>query len=280
MTSVQHAHGQAASQVRLAWGLSGALACTARRGRQEHGQPVQGRDDGLAVVVDVLSFTTSVGLAVAGGTEVVPCPWRDERAADLASEHQAVPAVGRSESAAGGVSLSPASVADAAAAGDLPARLLLPSPNGSTIATRLAEAGVQVWAASLRTARAVADALVPEVLAGREVTLVAAGEHWPDGSLRPAEEDLWGAGAVLAAVAAELGTGRFSPEALSARATWVALGGRADHAGHAAALLHGCASGGELVARGFGRDVDLAAQVDRDAVVPVLDRATGRFRRR
>ncbi|TIC82733.1 2-phosphosulfolactate phosphatase [Nocardioides sp. GY 10127] len=265
MSSVAHAHGQHSSQVRLAWGLQGALACVTAA-EQDAGQDAVP----LAVVVDVLSFSTTVSVALAHGTQVVPCPWRDERAAELARCHDAAVAVGRSESGAGTVSLSPASVVTAHGRGDLPPRLVLPSPNGSTIVTGLAAAGVEVWVAALRSARAVASALVEPVLAGRPVVVVAAGERWHDGSLRPAEEDLWGAGAVLAALAVELGTSRFSPEALSARVTWVALGGRTDHAGHAGRLLRGCASGGELVARGFDADVDLAAEVDADDVVPVL----------
>ncbi|WP_260850992.1 hypothetical protein [Rhodococcus sp. WB9] len=34
------------------------------------------------------------------------------------------------------------------------------------------------------------------------VSVIAAGEKWPGGELRPAIEDLWGAGAVLSALSA------------------------------------------------------------------------------
>ena len=74
---------------------------------------------------------------------------------------------------------------------------MLPSPNGSTICAILAEAGADVVVAGLRNRRAVAAHLLER---GGRVLVVPAGERWPDGSLRPAIEDLWGAGGVVAAV--------------------------------------------------------------------------------
>jgi len=47
------------------------------------------------------------------------------------------------------------------------------------------------------------------------VAVIASGERWPDGSLRPALEDLLGAGAVLAALRKQH-AGPLSPEAAEA----------------------------------------------------------------
>ena len=113
------AHGQADYQVRFDWGPTGA------------GAIAEGAD--VAVVVDVLSFTTTVTVAVERGMTVWPFAWRDERAAAYAAELDATLAVGRLEArAAGGgagVSLSPADLARVSGV----ERLVLPSPNGSTI---------------------------------------------------------------------------------------------------------------------------------------------------
>ena len=212
---------------------------------------------GLAVVVDVLSFTTTLTVAVERGIEVLPFPWKDERAAAYATEHDAVLAVGRSEArAGGGVSLSPASLATVAGV----ERLVLPSPNGSTIASLLADSGATVVGACLRNAPAVARWLAPQVEAGATVCVIAAGERWPDGSLRPAVEDLWGAGAVLAG----LPDGDLTPEAATAAAAYDAV--RDD----LAALLPACVSGRELVGGGFADDVAIAGEVGVSDVVPVL----------
>ena len=110
--------------------------------------------------------------------------------------------------------------------------------------------------ACLRNASAVGRWLAD---AGR-VRVVAAGELWPDGRLRPAVEDLWGAGAVLAA----LDLADASPEARAAVAAYTAA------RGDLARELPRTASGRELVAAGFGRDVEIAASVDAARVVPVL----------
>lgn len=221
-------------QVRFEWGPTGAAAVAA---------PV-------TVVVDVLSFTTTLTVAVERGMTVYPFGWKDERAATYAAERDAVLARGRSERA--GVSLSPASVRAAAGV----ERLVLPSPNGSAIAFGLAGTGATVVGASLRNASAVA-----RWVAGREVSVVAAGERWPDGSLRPAVEDLWGAGAVIAGLV-DRGVTGLTPEARMAE--------RAFRSASLPDDLVACASGQELVEMGFAGDVDIAAEVDASDVVPVL----------
>ncbi len=211
------------------------------------------------MVVDVLSFTTSVSVAVERGTVVYPAAWRDSRAADLAAAEEAALAVGRREvTAEHPWSLSPAALLRAPA----PERLVLPSPNGSAIA---AAASGAVVAACLRNAPAVARWLVASGY-GTEATPVAvvpAGERWPDGTLRPALEDALGAGAVVAALA-DLGCVSSSPEAAALRAL---------HSGTAdvAAAVRACGSGDELRRHGFGDDVEIAVQMGVSDVVPVLD---------
>ena len=217
-------------------------------------------DADVAVVVDVLSFTTTVTVALEAGVRVLPYPWRDESAAAFADRHDAVLAVGRSRAGAGQVSLSPAGMRAFAPSGGA---VVLPSPNGSTLAHRLASGTTTCVAACLRNAESVADWVERRFPHPARVAVVAAGERWPDDSLRPAVEDLWGAGAVLAALAAH-GRPGFSPEAQAARAAYEAV------APDLSAALHACAGGQELAAIGFGADVDVAAEVGVSAVVPVL----------
>ncbi|MDO9496870.1 MAG: 2-phosphosulfolactate phosphatase, partial [Nocardioides sp.] len=183
------AHAQAGHRVRLEWGPTGGAAVAA------------GAD--VAVVVDVLSFTTTLTVAVERGITVYPYRWKDERAAEYAASLDAVLAVGRFEQRDSGgraVSLSPAAMAGVEGVD----RIVLPSPNGSTICAALAGSGAQVVGACPRNRAAVAAWLAPQVAAGATVAVVPAGERWPDGSLRPAAEDLWGAGAVLAALGGDL----------------------------------------------------------------------------
>jgi 2-phosphosulfolactate phosphatase len=229
---------------RLEWGLAGALAVVA-----------DARPGDVAVVVDVLSFTTTLTVAVEQGLAVHPYPWRAEDAAAYAAERGATLAVGRREGVTtGSVSLSPVSFLGVSGLD----RVVLPSPNGSAISFALAEAGVTVVGAAVRNAGAVAAWLRDRPAS--TVAVVAAGERWPDGQLRPAIEDLWGSGVVLSA----LGETGASPEAGAAMAAFGAVAGRLGDA------LHACASGRELVEDGFAADVDLAAAYDVSEVVPVL----------
>lgn len=229
-------------RIRFDWGPAGAAALRA--------------DGGTLVVVDVLSFTTAVSVAVERGTAVHPAAWRDARAEVLARELDARLAVGRRRITTDQPwSLSPAALRVAPA----PERLVLPSPNGSAIA---ATADGDVVAACLRNASAVAAWLRNRVDASSPVTVIAAGERWPDGSLRPALEDALGAGAVLAALAGEAADG-LSPEAAAAAALFRGTPSVPD-------AVRRCASGVELVGAGFAQDVEIAVELDDSTVVPVL----------
>jgi 2-phosphosulfolactate phosphatase len=218
--------GQRPFDVRLEWGPSGVDALSG----VTH-----------AVVVDVLSFTTAVTVATGRGVAVYPFRWRDERAAAYAAEVDATLAVGRLEAAragVAGVSLSPAAMARVEGV----ERVVLPSPNGSTISTALAGSGATVVAACLRNAPAVAAWLAARAEAG-PIAIIPGGERWPDDTLRPAVEDLWGAGAVVAGLLAA-----------------------ADLPGD----LHECVSGRELTDHGFAADVAIAGEYGASSVVPVL----------
>ncbi|MGW2341300.1 2-phosphosulfolactate phosphatase [Streptomyces sp. NPDC001661] len=212
------------------------------------------------VVVDVLSFTTSVTVAVDAGTRVFPCRWRDESAVGFAEQMDAALAVGRrAVTEASPWSLSPAALRRA----PFVPRLVLPSPNGSAIA---AAAGGEslVVAASLWNATAVGQWLEAQGLGSveRPVGVIAAGERWPDESLRPALEDLLGAGAVIASLLGRGGRAP-SPEAAMAAAAFTGVP-------DPAAAVAGSSSGGELAAAGFAEDVAVATELDVSQVVPVL----------
>ncbi|MEV6846958.1 2-phosphosulfolactate phosphatase [Actinoplanes sp. NPDC051411] len=178
--------GQAAYDLRFDWGPSGAAAVAPGAA--------------VVVVVDVLSFTTTLALAVERDIAVMPFPGRDAK--ELAAEHDATLAVGRSEAGPGKISLSP--------------RSLLDPP---------------------------------------------AGVRRPDGGLRPAVEDLWGAGAVIDALA---GGRSISPEAAAARTAYASV------AGSVSDSLSSTGSGVELAAIGFGSDVAMAAEESVSRAVPVL----------
>jgi 2-phosphosulfolactate phosphatase len=201
------------------------------------------------VIVDVLRFTTAVDAAVSAGGSVYPYRWRDDSAANFATQ---VGATLAGDGDSGGPSLSPLGLSRL----DPGARIVLPSPNGSTCAAIAAESGAEVVAACLRNAASVATWLNQRTT---EVTVVACGERWPDGTLRPALEDHLAAGAVLAHL-----DGRRSPEAQAAAALWAAT--QPD----VAAAVRASASGQELLARGWDDDLDFAVNLDVSDTVPLL----------
>ena len=214
----------------------------------------------VIVVVDVLSFSTAVTIAVERGARVWPHRG-GEAAGLLARDIGAVLAGNRGSH--DGPTLSPASLRDIGA----DSRLVLPSPNGSSIAFAAVESGVTAFdggvtvvAGCLRNASAVGRYLRDFARIG----VVPAGERWGDGSLRPAYEDLVGAGAVIERIRAHDPGAELSPEAEAAALAYRSL-----------RPLEECPSGQELVERGFAEDVRIASEVDVSSVVPQL--VEGRF---
>lgn len=80
---------------------------------------------------------------------------------------------------------------------------------------------------------------------------MAAGERWPDGSLRPCFEDWIACGAIASKIEA-----RRTPEVLACIAAFEAV--RQNLRG----ALSECLSGQELTEHGFHVDVDWASEVD------------------
>ncbi len=220
----------------------------------EAGVRVLAPESDVVVIVDVLSFSTSVEIATARQAVVYPYRWRDDSAVAFAKSVGAELA----ERNPKGLSLKPSSL-EAIEAG---CRLVLPSPNGSTLSTLAGD--TTTLAGCLRNARAVAEAAAHM---GRRIAVIAAGERWPDGSLRPCFEDLCGAGAILS----HLG-GSSSPETRAAMAVFDATRDSLYPA------VRACESGREKVSRSLERDVELASALDVSECVPLL--ADGAYRAR
>lgn len=212
----------------------------------------------VVVIIDVLSFSTSVDVALGRGAVVLPYKWHDGSEEAYGEANNAEVAVKGAEP--NRLSLRPSSLL----AIEPGTRLVLPSPNGSALAFAAVEAGAsRVAVASLRNASAVAR-VVNDRGPTDVVAVIAAGERWrgSTGPLRPAIEDLLGAGAVLAALdrAADA-----SPEAAMAIAAFT------EARPMLAERLRACGSGRELIGRGFPDDVELAADLDVSEVAPLLD---------
>jgi 2-phosphosulfolactate phosphatase len=236
-------------RVRFERGERGAVALAERR------SPAVA----VLIVVDVLSFSTAVDVATSRGASVFPSHFRSSaESAQLAELYGALLAVPREKrSAESPYTLSPATLAT------LPkgTRLVLPSPNGARCVRAAYERGIStILVGCLRNATAVAEFATARAGNGA-IAVVAAGERWADGTLRPALEDDLGAGAILAALGREATA---SPEArYIARAFAAERDTLADD-------VRASVSGRELIESGYADDVEQALQIDVSLNVPVL----------
>ncbi|RPJ51792.1 MAG: hypothetical protein EHM21_01860 [Chloroflexi bacterium] len=239
-------------QVRCEWGLEAVkrLAPTSS----------------AVVIVDIISFSSCVDVAIARGGEVYPFRWKDERAVEYARSLGAILAASSRKDPAG-FSLAPSSMLRLTPG----TKVVLPSPNGATLS--LATGITSTFTGCLRNAKAVAKAAAAVAAAAfaeadtreRRITVIPAGERWDDGSLRPALEDWLGAGAILQALRDGEGfEGRLSPEAEAACAAFQHFRGKLFE------TLAACSSGKEAADRGSIADIRLAADLDSSQAAPIL----------
>lgn len=238
-------YNQSQFDIRCEWGLDGLRTLL----------PVSE----VVIIVDVLSFSTSVDLVVARGGQVYPI---DRHTADMAARAIALGAELAGKDNPFGYSLSPRSLEQFPPGG----RLALPSLNGAVLSLAAGEA--PCLAGCLRNAQAVAK---KARRLGKHIAVIPAGERWLPlepltpapgemaGRLRPALEDWLGAGAVIASL-----TGSLSPEAEAARAAFLAARQRLDE------ILAACGSGKELLAQGGARDLELAADCNISQAAPQI----------
>lgn len=235
-------HKQSRFRFRFDWGMNGVLNLA----------PVSD----VVIIVDVLSFSTAVDIALSRGAIVYPCENRDEKAAELARLKGAFLAVPRKDMTSDSpYSLSPESLTR------LPngSSLVLPSLNGATLTLEAVKHCKNVITGCLRNASSIAHKAES---IGPVVSVIAAGERWNDenNSLRPALEDIFGAGAILT----EFGERSLSPESTGAVGLYEKLKFDPEM------YLLDSVSGRELVKTGFRSDVEIASQLNVSKCVPVF----------
>ena len=244
---------QSPFEIKFEWGQRGARAA-AERGD-------------IVIIVDVLSFSSTVVTAVGYGAEIYPYPPPiNENAKAFAEQIQAQLVLGRAEALKfGGHSLSPLS--------------FTPEDNGKKFVMCSLNGAACTWIASKVPALLIGCPLNASAVANManqlknkwsaKITVVACGEQWSDAlenenKLRPGIEDYLGAGMILSKL-----EGSKSPEAE------VCVGAFEYSKKHFKELLWECASGRELRERGFGQDVQFCSQTDISQHVPIL--CDGRF---
>lgn len=221
--------------VRLEWGRHGV----------EQLAPISD----VIIIVDILSFSTSVDIATELGAILYPYRWKDESAMEYAQSIQAELA-DFNRTSSQGYTLSPTSMMNIKTG----TQLVLPSPNGSTLT--MLTGNTPTLCGCLRNAKAVATYAKRY---GKKISIIAAGEQWPDKSLRIAFEDLIGAGAIISYL-----LGQLSPESKAGLTAFENL------KSNLIPEIKNCCSGKELIDRGFEHDILLACALNTSDNVPVF----------
>lgn len=234
-------YDQSGFDARFDWGPDGALAL--------------GAVSRVVIVVDVLSFSTAIEVAVSHGAAAYPSRIRDGAPTALALRVGGIETVSRTATTPEQpFSLSPATMALARPG----IKIIVASPNGAQVSLAAAESKATVLAGCFRNASAVARAALA---IGAPIAVIAAGERWrANNALRPSFEDLIGAGAILSA----LGPISLSSEARAALAAFHGVENKLPR------VLADSASARELASHGFGHDVTWAAERDVSTTVPIM----------
>lgn len=217
----------------------------------------------IIVIVDVLSFSTSVVAALASGAIIFPFPYDENLTGyEYAKEIKGELILGRAEALKSKKpSLSPASFNNSHSG----KKYVLSSKNGA-LCTWLATDTEHLFIGCFNNATAVAN-VVNDIRkkTNKNVTIIACGEKWENNglgtsdSLRPCIEDFLAAGSILSKL-----EGKKSPEAEVSSITFL----NSQH--KILSLIENSGSGQELVQRGFKEDVVIASNINSDNVVPII----------
>lgn len=241
-------YDQSPYDIKMEWGIKGAVEAAKRKE--------------IIIVVDVLSFSSTVTTAVDKGAVIYPFPpGQHEKAKAYASGIGAELVVGRAEAIkTGKPSLSPLSFSENSKGKSF----VLCSLNGAACVDVSKEVP-SLFAGSLINAKAVAEAA--QVMKNKlkvPITVIACGERWANSAqeeneLRPGIEDYLGAGAIISFL-----KGSFSPEAFVCKQAFEA----SKHT--LPSLIKNCGSGRELIERDFEEDVRICMQYNTSTTVPML----------
>jgi 2-phosphosulfolactate phosphatase len=240
------------SRVHVEWGAIGARLAASRRD--------------IVVIVDVLSFSTSVTVVLAnGGT---PFSYSNQEIQENGGREKVenqlnAQIISRDRaSTQSRFSLSPVSL-KAVTPKD---RIVLTSINGAHCVSAASKSPIIIIGA-LTNRRATAEAITRllRLNEASRCTLVACGELWssifPDQEgMRPSIEDLIGAGAIAQALSSEFSLSMEAQNAVDA------FESNRDDLHH---VLSNSISGRQLISREYGGDVELASQLDSETEVAV-----------
>jgi 2-phosphosulfolactate phosphatase len=239
---------QSPYECRMEWG---------RRGAREAAE----RGD-IVIVVDVLSFSSTVVSALSHGAVIYPYP-PNKDGQKYAKTVGAEYILGRAEAAkAGKPTLSPVTFDESHSN----KKYVLTSLNGA-FCTWIASEVPALLIGSLLNAAAVASiANRLQMQTKATITVVPCGEQWDgvrehEDTLRPSMEDYLGAGAILSYL-----TGTKSPEADLAKLAFLNSKDKINE------IIWECGSGRELRAKGFENDVAHCSRLNAFETVPILNK--------
>ncbi|GGB45582.1 2-phosphosulfolactate phosphatase [Fictibacillus barbaricus] len=241
-------YDQSPYKIKMDWGIRGAREAAKRKE--------------IIIIVDVLSFSSTVTKAVENGAIIYPFPpGQTKYAKEYANEMGAELVVGRGEAIkTGKPSLSPFSFSE-----ESKGRSYVLCSLNAAACVAASKHVPALFIGALLNAKAVAEAALSiQSKTGMPITVIACGERWENPSheeniLRPSIEDYLGAGAIISYL-----TGTLSPEAFVCSQAFVASKDQLS------SLIKDCASGRELIERGFAYDVHYCLQYNTSSIAPIL----------
>ncbi len=223
-----------------------------------HGVKQAVKKGDIIIIVDVLSFSTSVAIAVKNSAFIFPA-LSNEDAVNIKDQFNTEISVKRNEvPSKGNFSLSPATYYEI----EPETKIALLSPNGATC-TKQVDNSQSVFCGALVNCSTVAEAAFNEaVKQNSNITVIACGERLKGTDdiykIRMAVEDYLGAGAILSKIPL--------PKTAESIVCENAYGKLVNHVPD---LIWKCESGVELREINFGNDIHIATNLNSIPVAPV-----------